>query len=177
MQANRKALITLILLAAAAAFSTASISTNYGGKPSQASPAKFVGTFYDENGRIVTYNADGTVSLVVADMFTDDINTSTGGRKLTPALGVWRKVDSNKIQVTTLAFATEQFGHNYNPNGFIFKTNWLAIFDDPVKGQSVGYTAVNIVVEGFLPDQNPMSDEPVFTIMIADSKSVRLHAE
>lgn len=70
-------------------------------------------------------------------------------------MGVWRKVDSNKIQVTTLSFATEQLGHNFNANAFIFKTKWLAIFDDPVRGVSPGYTAVNILIEGFFTRPKP----------------------
>jgi hypothetical protein len=50
-------------------------------------------------------------------MFTEDLNTPSAGRKTTPQQGVWRKVGTNKIQVTTLSFATEQLGHNYTPNG------------------------------------------------------------
>ena len=177
MQKNRKTVIVLILLAATAAFSTASISTNYGGKPSQASPIKFVGTYYSEGGQVVTYNADGTVTLVVANMFSDDASNQSGGRKITPFLGVWRKVGDNKIQVTTLGFATEQLGHNYNANGYIFKTKWVAVFDHPVKGVSPGYSAVNILIEGFLPSQNPVTDEPVFTLPLENTRAIRLPTE
>ena len=174
MQTNQKTIIALMLLAVTAAFSTASISTNYGGKPSKATPIKFAGTFYGDNSRIINYNADGTATLVIADMFTDDINTPSAARKTTPMLGVWRKVDANKIQVTMLSFATEQFGHNFNANGYVFKTSWLAIFDDPVHGVSPGYTAVNIVVEGYLPDQNPLTDDPAFVLPLPDGRADRL---
>ena len=138
---------------------------------------KFVGTFYGDSSRIITYNSDGTASLVLADMFTEDASSPSAGRKTTPMMGVWRKAGDNQIQVTMLSFATEQFGHNYNANGCIFKTKWLAIFDEPVKGVSPGYTAVNIVVEGFLPFQNPITDVPAFVVPQPDGRADRLKAE
>jgi hypothetical protein len=175
MFANRKTLITLVFLTFTAAFAAAPMAAD--DSSSRATPMKFVGTFYGDNSRIITYNSDGTASLVLADMFTEDLLTPSAGRKTTPMLGVWRKVDNNKIQVTTLSFATEQSGHNYNANGFIFKTKWLAIFDEPVKGVSPGYTAVNIVVEGFLPFQNPITDVPAFVVPQPDGRADRLKAE
>ena len=122
---------------------------------------KFVGTFFADNGRLIcTYNSDGTVFLVVADMFTEDLNTLTAGRKTTPWQGGWRKVGDNEIQITLLSFATEPLGHNYNANGVIFKTKWLATFDDPVKGVSHGYTVTNAVLEVYDPGQNPTAEAP-----------------
>ena len=73
-------------------------------------------------------------------MFNDDINAPTGWRKTTPWQGVWRKMGNNRIQVTLLSFAMEPFGHNYKASGLMFKTRWLAEFDDSVKGVSAGYT-------------------------------------
>ena len=178
MQANSKTVIALILLAATAVFSTASISTNYGGKPSQATPIKFVGTFYAEGGRVVSYHSDGTLTLVNADMFSDDPTLVTGGRKTTPFLGIWRKVGARKIQAMSLDFATEAFGHNYGDAGFILKTTWTAIFDKPVNGVSPGYTTVgDTVVEVFLPDQNPTSDVPVSVITVPAGRGDRLTFE
>jgi hypothetical protein len=175
MFVHRKTLVTLVLLAFTAAFATAPMAAN--DSSSRATPMKFVGTFYGDNSRIITYNSDGTASLVIANMFTEDLTTLSAGRKSTPMMGVWRKVDDNKIQVTTLNFSMEQLGHNYNENGFIFKTKWLAIFDDPVKGVSPGYTAVNIVVEGFLPGQNPTTAEPAFVFPVPDGRADRLEVE
>lgn len=177
MSANRKTIIVLVLLALTAAFSTASNTTYYGKQSSRAAPINFVGTFYGENSRTITYHSDGTMSLVLADMFSDDPTLISAGRRQTPFLGVWRKVDVNKIRVTSLSFVTEAFGHRYGPDGLILKTKWLAIFDDPVKGISPSYTAVNVVVEVFSPDQNPTSDEPVIVVPLPNSRAYRLKAE
>ena len=176
MVPNRNSLIALVFLIFAVAFTTAPEAL--GGNSSRATPMKFVGTFVADSGRLIcTYNSDGTVFLVTADMFTEDMNAPTGGRKTTPWQGAWRKVGDNKIQVTLLSFATEPFGHNYNANGLIFKTKWLAEFDDPVKGVSPGYTVTNVVLEGYLPNQNPNTDTPVFSDYLPDGSAYRLLAE
>lgn len=172
---TRNKVFAFLALAFTAAFAAA--PSALGDSVSRATPLKFAGTFFGDNSRIITYNADGTVFLVLADMFTEDVTTPSAGRKTTPQQGVWRKVGANTIQVTTLSFATEQLGHNYNANGFILKTKWLAIFDDPVKGVSPGYTAVNIVAEGFLPGQNPITDSPAFELQLPDGRAERLPAE
>ena len=138
---------------------------------------KILGTFYGERSRVITYHSDGTMTLVSADMFSDDPELVTAGRRSTPFLGVWRKVGENKIQVTSLSFVTEAFGHNYHPDGFILKTVWVAVFDEPVNGVSPGYMAVNTVAEVFLPDQNPTSDDPISVLPVAETRAHRLVAE
>jgi hypothetical protein len=175
MFSNGKTLIVIVLLSFTATLAIA--PTAMGDNSSRAAPAKFVGTFYGDNDRIITYHSDGTLSLVSANMFSDDPAAETAGRKLTPFLGVWKKVGENTIQVSSLSFTTELFGHNFNPNGFIFKTKWLAIYDDAVNGVSPGYTAVNIVVELFLPGQNPIIEAPIQIVPIPDSRAQRLTVE
>lgn len=145
-------------------------------KWSRAAPMKYVGTYFSNEGS-VTFHSDGTMSNVTAEMFSDDPNNQTAGRKETPRRGVWRKVGRNKFQVTMISYVTEIVGHNYRPDGFILKVKWLAVFDRPVKGVSPGYTAVNIVAEGFLPDQNPLTDEPRFVLPQPDRGAYRLIAE
>jgi hypothetical protein len=175
MLSNGKTLIAIVLLAFTANLALA--PTAMGDNSSRAAPAKFVGTFYGENDRIITYHSDGTVSLVDSQMFSDDVTNTAGGRKTTPFLGVWKKVGDNMIQVTTLSFATEPTGHNYLPGGLTFKTKWRAIFDEAVNGVSPGYLAVDIVAEVFLPGQNPISDEPFAVVPVQDARSYRLTVE
>jgi hypothetical protein len=160
---------TLMLLVFAAAFATAPMAT--ADNSSQAAPSKFVGTFYVESGGVTTIHSDGTVSVVLADMF------NAADRRATPSQGVWRKVGHNKIQVTTIAFITEAFGDNYRPNGFTVKSTWLSTFDDPVQGVSPGYNTVFIAVELFLPDQNPITDDPVAVVARPDTRGYRLTVE
>jgi hypothetical protein len=176
MYAIQKTLITLMLLVFTAAFATAPMAGN--GHSSRATPMKFVGTFYAEDGRVITYHSGGTVSLVNANMFSDDPNLETAGRRSTPALGVWKKVGKNTIQATTLSFATEIAGYNYDPDGFIIKSTWLAIYDDKVNGVSPGYNVVgDILVEIFSPSQNPTSDEPIVVITLLSGRADRLNLE
>ena len=133
---DRNRLIVLLFSVVFAA--NAIVPAASGANSSRAKPMKFVGTYFAESGRLIcTYNADGTVFLVSADMFTEDVNAPTAARKTTPWQGGWRKVGNNQIQVTLWSFATEPFGHNYNANGVIFRTKWLATFDEAVKGGKV----------------------------------------
>ena len=176
MYTMQKTLITLMLLVFTAAFAAAPMADN--GNSSRATPMKFVGTFYGEGSRVITYHSDGTVSLVNADMFSDDPNLETGGRRSTPFLGVWQKVDDDTIKATTLSFLTEIAGHNYDPDGVIVKTSWLARYDDPVNGVSPGYTTVGDgLVEVFLPDQNPTSDEPILVVTVPPGRGDRLNVD
>ena len=179
MLASRTAVLTLVLLAATAIFSTASISKNYGEKSSQAAPAKFDGTYYtilEEGvvGGVVTFHSDGTVSSLVADMFSNDPAGQRQGSRSTPSQGLWRKVGNNEIKITTTFFFTEQFGDNYNPGGFVVNVQYLAVFDDPIKGVSPGYTSYNGVAELFLPNQNPNTDTPVLVVPLTDSTAYRM---
>ena len=173
MYTMQKTLITLVLLVFTAAFATAPMADN----SSRAAPSKFVGTFYGEAGRVTTIHSDGTVSLVFSDMFNGAPDTGLADRRTTPLLGVWRKVDANKIQVTTLSFTTELFGDNYNPDGFILQAKWLSIYDDPVQGVSPSYNSVNVVAEVFFPDQNPITDDPIAVLAQPDARAHRLTAE
>lgn len=174
MLLNRKTFTALMLLAITTAFSTISIAD---GNSSRAAPSKFVGTFYGGKGKTITHHADGTMSLVDANMFSDDPVLATGGRRSTPFQGVWRKVGKNSIQVTSLSFVTEIAGHRYLPDGFIVKVSWLATFDDPVKGISPGYTSTNVVSEIFYPTQNPITDDPILIVDQPDGRGYRLIAE
>jgi hypothetical protein len=173
MYAIKRLSQTAALLVIAVLFTTAPVAL--GDNSSRATPMKFVGTFYGLEGRVVTYGADGTVSLVNANMFSDDPNLLTAGRRTTPFLGVWRKVGNDTIEATTLSFMTEVAGFDYEDDGFIIKTTWQAKYDDPVNGVSPGYTGLgDIVVEGFTPGQNPVSDTPLFVITLPPANAVRL---
>ncbi|MEH6617658.1 MAG: hypothetical protein V7699_07445 [Porticoccus sp.] len=179
MFANRKTIIALLLLAVTAALSTASISTNYGEKSSQAAPALFQGTYYTVNdgtiGGTITFHSDGTVSSIVADMF--GFAEGRQFRRSTPSQGVWRKVNNNSIQVTTTVFFTEQNGDHYDPDGLIVKVKFLAVFDDPVKGITPGYKSRNLVAEVFVSSQNPNTDTPVSIIELFGNEGFRLEGE
>jgi hypothetical protein len=168
-----KTLITLMLLVFTAAFATAPMAGN--DNSSRATPMKFVGTFYAPAGRTISYHSDGTLSVVNATMFNGD--DELADRRTTPFLGVWRKVDDNKIQATALFFTTEAFGDNYSPDGFILKSTWLATYDDMVRGVSPGYNVVDIETEVFFPDQNPITDDPIQVSVIPGGRADRLTAE
>lgn len=94
-------------------------------------------------------------------MFSDDLNGDYMGRRETPRQGVWRKVGDNKLRITQLAFLTGVQSHDYSPDGVIMKISWLMVFDKLAKGVSMSYTASKILIEIFLPNQNPTTDEPV----------------
>jgi hypothetical protein len=180
MSANRKTVVALVLLAITAAFSTASISTNYGNDPAKVSPVSFVGTYYTSRdeatiGGMTTFHSDGTVSGVTADMFS--FADEQGNRRTTPLLGVWRKTGHHKIQVTSTFFMTEEFGDNYNPGGLVVRISYLAVFDKTVKGLARGYEVRNLVAEAFLPTQNPNTDTPVAVIELAGGGGFRIRAE
>ena len=173
MYTMQKTLITLMLLVFTAAFATAPMAGN--GNSSRATPMKFVGTFYAPAGRTISYHSDGTLSVVNATMFNGDAELAD--RRATPLLGVWRKVDDNKIQATALSFTTEAFGNNYRPDGFILKSTWLATYDEPVQGVSPGYNTGDIVTEVFFPDQNPITDDPILVNVLPGGRADRLNVE
>ena len=157
MYVNQKTAMTLLLLACAAAFAPVSMA----GNASKAAPMKFVGTYYGSSGTVTSFHSDGTMSIVVADMFSDDPASKYEGRKATPGRGAWRVTGANTIRQTNIIFVTEAFGHNFQPGGAILKTTWDAVFDEPVRGRSPGYTLDKTTVEIFLPGQNPITDVPV----------------
>ena len=138
---------------------------------------KYVGTYYSDNGQMVTLHSDGTQTTLSASMFSDD-PTVRGGRRTTIAQGVWRKVGKNEIQITNIRFYTESFGHNYQPNGVILKATFVAVFDKLVQGQFPGFTVGNVLIELFQPDQNPVTDEPVGEVTLTDGyRAYRLETE
>jgi hypothetical protein len=175
MRINGKTLPKIMLLLFSVAFATAPMASD--GNSSKASPQKFVGTFYGESSRTITYHSDGTMSLVDANMFSDDPNLLTAGRRTTPFQGVWKKVGHNSIRVTTLNFATEIAGHNYISDGFTLKTSWTAVYDAPVNGSSPGYTATEVTVEGFAVGANPITGESVFVLSLPDTRADRLYVQ
>jgi hypothetical protein len=171
MSTNNKTIIALVLLAVTAAFSTASVSTNYG------TPGKFQGTYYNSpDGRgvtgVITIHADGTVSSVLGDMFA--FSAARDNRRSTPARGVWRKVGTNKIRVTIAFFLTEQFGDAYSEGGVIARVSFLAEFNRPEKGRYPGYTTTDVVAEAFLPTQNPNTDAPISVMHLGDGMAYRM---
>ena len=168
MYAIQKTVMTLLLLACTAAFATVSVAGN--DNASKAAPMNFVGTYYSLGGGLTSFHADGTMSAVASNMFSDDPTSSFQGRKTTSSRGVWRKIGNNTIRVTAIRFLTEAFGHNYDPDGVIVKTSWEAVFDKPVQGKSPGYKAGTILAEIFLPDQNPLTDVPVLTLEFPGSE-------
>jgi hypothetical protein len=176
MYSIQKALITLMLLVFTAAFATGSMADDP--NDSAAAPMKFVGTYYSLAGAVTTVHSDGTLSNVHSNMFSDSPDTAFGGRKITGAKGVWRVVGPNTIRQTYLRFATEAFGHNYQPDGVILKVSWEAVFDKPVQGRSPGYHIDTITTEVFFPVQNPITDDPVLVIETPfDKRAIRLEVE
>lgn len=176
MYAIQKTLITITLLVFAAAFATVSMAG--GGNASKAAPMKFVGTYYGLSGSIVSFHSDGTVSSVGANMFTDDPASVYGGRKVTPHQGVWRVVGHNTIRQTNLFFLSGAFTHNFKPDGVIVKQTWEAVFDKSVQGRSPGYHIDTVKTEIFLPDQNPITDEPLQVLETPfDGRGLRLVVE
>jgi hypothetical protein len=162
MYSIQKALTTLMLLVFTAAFAAGSMADNR--NASKAAPMKFVGTYYSLGGGLSTFHADGTMSAVTSLMFSEDPDNSFQGRKATPSRGAWRVVGPNAIRVTAIRFLTEAFGHNYLPDGVIVKSIWEAVFDEPVQGRSPGFHVDTITSEIYLPDQNPLTDEPVLVL-------------
>lgn len=156
MHTMQKTLITLMLLVFTAAFATAPMAGNQ-------TPKKFVGTYFTEGGdsdQMVTLHSDGTQTTVRAVMF------GASGR-VTPGMGVWRKLDKNRVVITNVRFQTSADGSTYEPGGFASKTTFIGVFDDAVKGKSPGFNVVDgFLIEIFTPDQNPITDEPVaaFTV-------------
>jgi hypothetical protein len=162
MYAIQKTVITLLLLVCSTSFAPVSMANE--DNATTAAPMKFVGSYYDLGGSLVTFHADGTMSAVNAVMFSDDPTNSFQARKVTPSRGAWQVVGNDTIRVTAIRFLTEAFGHNYEPNGVILKNSWEAVFAKPVRGKSPGYKAGTITSKIFLPDQNPITDEPVLVL-------------
>lgn len=177
MLANRKTITAITLMVVAAFFSIAAAVGDNDVFRSKAKYMKYVGTYYTDNGQMVTLHSDGTQITVQAGMFSED--SSLGGmRRRTPALGVWRKVGENEIQITNIRFYTDSLGSNYQPDGLIFKATFVAVFDKPVRGQSLGFTVGSVLGEFFKPDQNPVTDEPVGVFTLTDGyEAYRLETE
>ena len=164
--------IALVLLLCATALTTISVAAD-----GNAAPNKYVGTYYGADPTtIATFHSDGTYFEVFSTMFNDDPNVNQG-TKTTPSQGVWRVVDKNRVRVTSLFFTTEPFGHNYRPGGFIGKLVLEAVFDKPVEGKSPAFTTTNKSLEIFLPDQNPLTDDPIALLPVAEGTWFRLPAE
>ena len=168
MYAIQKTVMTLLLLACTATFATVSVAGD--DNASKAAPMKFVGVYYSSGGGLTTFHADGTMTNVTPVMFSDDPANSLQGRKATPSQGAWRVVGPNTIRVTGIRFLTEAFGHNYQPDGVIVKSTWEAVFDKPVRGRSPAYHGDIITSEIFLPEQNPLTDDPVLVLEFAGSE-------
>lgn len=172
MYAIQKTVMTLLLLVATAALATASMAENH--NASKAAPSKFVGTFYSDGitGAMVTVHSDGTMEHIYTDMF------ARGNRRVTPALGVWRQSGDNEIKVTWVRFATELFGDNFSPNGLISKLSYRMVYDELVRGKFAGYSVSSVLIEQFLPGQNPVTDEPILSLEVpASSTGFRLEVE
>ena len=136
---------------------------------SKANYMKFVGTYYDITGRTVIIHSDGTTVTTRGEMFDHP-----EGHRQTPGLGVWRKVSKNEIKTTTIFFWPEKVSDNWSTNGLTAKITYTLILDDPVNGVSPGWTAINGVAELFQPDQNPVLDEPISVVPVADKRAYRL---
>lgn len=175
MFANRKTLIALLLLAATAAFSTASISTNYGSSNSNGSSGSFVGAYVVANGGMTTFHSDGTLSGIQSNMFS--FEAARDYRRTTPSQGVWHNLGKNKVQATTILYLTEQNGDAYDPFGLLVKVSYVAEFDKPVKGKSPGYTTSNVTAEVFSPGSNPNVDAPIYTTQLQGVQAYRLQSE
>lgn len=141
-------------------------------KPSSATPSMFVGTFYTDGGAMVTIHSDGTMEHIVDNMF------ARGDRGVTPALGVWLQSGGNEIKVTWLRFATEEFGDNFSPNGLISRVSYNMVFSDREQGKFTRYSVDEVLIEQFLPDQNPVTDEPSSSLEApSNSTGYRLEVE
>jgi hypothetical protein len=157
---NRGTIVAVFFIAVTACLSVAAAADDNNAFRQNAKYMKYVGTYYTDNGQTVTINSDGTQTTVGANMFS--VLPESGTLRATPAQGVWRKVGQNQIQITNIRFWTDASGNDYRPNGSIMKATFIALFDKPVGGQSLGFTVEpdTILLEFFNPDQNPITDEP-----------------
>ena len=135
--------------------------------------SKYAGV-YSLGYETFTINADGTQTTVDATMFSE---IQRGGRRVTPAKGVWRETAENEIVVTNLRFSTDTQGSEFEPAGFVNKVTFTVTFSDPVGGESPSFTVSNILIETFLYNQNPVTDEPVaVTELDGGAEGYRLEA-
>ena len=169
MSTYREAITLVLLFALAVVFSTTSLADSSIAFRGKAQNMKFVGTYYDVTGRTVIIHSDGTTTTTRGDMFNHP-----EGRRQTPGLGVWRKVGKNEIKTTTIFFWSEEFGDTWSTNGLTAKITYTLILDDAVNGVSPGWTAIDGMAEIFLPDQNPILDDPIAVAPAADKRAYRL---
>ncbi len=176
MLANRKTITAITLMVVAAFFSTAAAVGDNDVFRSKAKYMKYVGTYYTDSGQTVTIHSDGTETTVQASMYS---RTDLGGeRRTTPAQGVWRKVGKNEIEITNIRFITDTLGSEYQPDGLIQKSTFVAVFDEPVRGQSLAFTVDGFLIEFFESDQNPITDEPTGVVAATTGyRAYRLEVE
>ena len=180
MLTNRRTFITLVLLAVTTAFSTAILA--------DATPKKFEGTYFfspdgsDNITASATLHRGGTITVIEPNMFGGDLDNAAGARRNTPRLGVWRQVGVRKLRVTQMSFFSGVQTHEYftgdENTGTIAKWSFLMVFDMPVEGVPMSYTAKEVSVEIFLPDADPNTADPIDVIEIpVAGKGYRLLAK
>jgi hypothetical protein len=123
---------------------------------SKAKYMKYVGTYFVVN-ETLTINSDGTQTTVNGNMFS---SLDGGGRRATPAKGVWQETGKNEIVVTNIRFSTDSSG-NYEGVGLIRKATFTINFDEPVQGRCLGFTVRDVLIETYIAGQNPITDEPI----------------
>jgi hypothetical protein len=136
----------------------------------------FVGTYYGESGETFIIDEDGSQSSVVAHMYAQNPDIR-GGRRVTPAQGVWEQVGENEIRGMNIRFWTEPFGDNFSPNGLIMKAKFSMVFDEPVEGSPQTFTLKDVSAEYFTADQNPLTDDPIYVSPLGEQKAWRLEVE
>ena len=165
MLLNRKTMAAVLFMAVTACLSFGVAADDSDVFRSKAKYMKYVGTYYtDSGGQTVTIHSDGTQTTVPANMFSQYPETGAV-RRTTPAQGVWREIGKNEIQITNIRFWTDALGNDYRPDGLIEKATFVAVFDEPVRGQSLRFTVVDgFLLEVFSADKNPITDEPTGVI-------------
>lgn len=117
---------------------------------------------------VQVFHSDGTFTESKASMFCA---IGFGGCELSsPAQGAWKKTGENEISVIWIQFITpDQEVDEFISGGTILKITWVQTFDDLQGGGFQNWVVNSFVVESYLFDQNPLTDEPQFTVEVDSS--------
>lgn len=144
-------------------------------KQSVAENIPFTGAYFVQNlagdpatNVVMVFNSEGTFTESQASMFCA---MGFAGCELTsPAQGAWKKTGENEISVVYIKFITpDQDVDEFINGGSILKITWVQTFDDLQGGVFQNWVVNSFVAEGYLFDQNPLTDEPQFTVEVDSS--------
>ncbi len=112
-----------------------------------------VATIEDQIVDILTFNADGTLTGTATDDYGFGDIAASGFNS--PEHGVWERTGQHEISTTTLSFA-------YDANGAL--ENIFRISSESTFSKDFESVAGTIVLDVFLANQNPLTDDPVASI-------------